>query len=98
MSVSRTTLEEIARLAYLNLEPGSSEQLNQEISSIMNFVEQLNSLDTHQTAPLFHPLSLHQRQREDVVTEAECLAELQEIAPHFDEDLYLVPKVLESDK
>lgn len=98
MSISKNTLEEIARLAYLNLEPGSEAQLNQEISSIIDFVAQLQSLNTEQTAPLFHPFALHQRQRDDEVTEEACLAQLEEIAPLFEDDLYLVPKVIEVDK
>lgn len=97
MTISSADLEKIARLAYLNIAEPSS-KLNQEISAIMDFVEQLRSVDTKDIAPLFHPFALHQQLRADVVTEEDCLAQLAEIAPLFANDLYQVPKVIESGK
>lgn len=98
MTISQKDLEKIAGLAYLDSESSSTTQLAQEVSAIMDFVEQLRSADTQNVAPLFHPLALHQRLRMDAVTEEDCIRELEEIAPLFEDDLYLVPKVIESDK
>lgn len=94
MTLSATDLKKIARLASLDTDSDNTTQLNEEINSIMDFVEQLRSLDTRDVAPLFHPLARHQRLRIDEVTEEECIAELEAIAPLFAEDLYLVPKVI----
>lgn len=98
MTLSKTDFEKIAKLACLDTSSELSAQLNEEINSIMDFVEQLRATDTQGIAPLFHPLALHQRLREDVVTEEECIAELEAMAPLFDDNLYLVPKVIESEK
>ena len=98
MTISTKDIEKIARLARLDINKEPSSQLNEEVNSIMSFVEQLRSIDTHETAPLFHPLALHQRLRADTVTEEDCLAELETIAPLFEDRLYLVPKVIESSK
>ncbi len=98
MTISPEELAKIARLAYLNVEPESAPQLTQEVSAIMDFVEQLRAVDTSQIAPLFHPFTLHQRLRTDEVTEEECLAELAAIAPHFEDNLYLVPQVIDTGK
>ena len=98
MTISHEDLAKMARLAYLNTDSSDSSHLEQEVSSIMDFVEQLCSVDTYNTEPLFHPFDLHQRQRNDEVTEEECIAELETIAPLFKGDLYLVPKVIESGK
>lgn len=97
MTLSSTDIENIARLACLDASDNTA-QLNEEINSIMNFVEQLRSMDTNGVAPLFHPLALHQRLRADELTEEECIAELEAMAPLFEDDLYLVPKVIESGK
>lgn len=94
MTISPEALENIAQLA--NLETEQSQQLADEISAIMDFVEQLISVDTKGVAPLFHPFDLHQRLRADEITEDDCLAELEAIAPLFEDDLYLVPKVLDT--
>lgn len=98
MTISSKDLEKISRLAYLNIDQEHLTQLTQEISSIMDFVDQLRTVDTQSVTPLSHPFALHQRLREDVVTEEDCIAELEAIAPLFEDNLYLVPKVIESDK
>lgn len=96
MTVSTKELDKIARLAYLEVKEDHCTLLSEEITSIMDFVDKLRSVNTTHVAPLFHPFDLHQRLRPDVVTEADCLAELKAIAPFFEDDLYLVPKVLDS--
>ena len=98
MTISVTELRSIEELAHLETNPKEIETLSNEINSIINFVEQLREINTTGIAPLFHPMDLHQRLREDIVTEEDCLAELAEIAPLFEEGLYLVPKVIDSGK
>lgn len=93
MPLSPEEFEEINELAYLDTEHSAT--LAKDIEAIMDFVEKLRLVDTKNTIPLFHPFDLHQRLRADAVTESDCLAELAEIAPLFEDDLYLVPKVLE---
>ncbi|USQ12570.1 Asp-tRNA(Asn)/Glu-tRNA(Gln) amidotransferase subunit GatC [Legionella lytica] len=98
MTITPTDLEKIAQLAYLDTDTDHMPQLIQEVNEIMDFVEQLRSVDTTDVAPLFHPFALQQRLRSDVITEESCLAELEAIAPLFEDDLYLVPQVIEQDK
>ena len=98
MTISQQDLEKIAHLAYLDTDSSDSSKLTQEISSIMDFVDQLRSVDTSNVEPLCHPFALHQRLRADAVTEADCIAELEAMAPMFEDNLYLVPKVMESGK
>jgi aspartyl-tRNA(Asn)/glutamyl-tRNA(Gln) amidotransferase subunit C len=96
MTISSNNLEKIARLASLDIDSESSAQLTEEINSIMDFVDQLRAVDTSQVEPLCHPLALHQRLRMDEITEAACVAELGALAPLFKDNLYMVPKVIES--
>ena len=95
MRLTPQDLEKIARLASLDTE--HSDKLNKDINAIMDFVDQLRSVDTDNIAPLFHPLELVQRLRPDEVTEQECLDELKAIASNFENNFYWVPKVIESD-
>lgn len=97
MTLSAADIENIARLARLDASENPF-QLYEEVNSIMNFIEQLRAVDTTNTTPLFHPLALHQRLRTDEITEEECIAELEAMAPLFEDNLYLVPKVIESGK
>ncbi len=97
MPLSASELDKLAQLAYLDTKEQSTNSLNDELNSIMNFVEQLRAANTQDVSPLFHPLAMHQRYREDEITEENCIAQLEEIAPLFEDDLYWVPKVIEGD-
>lgn len=97
MTVPTNELKKIAELACLDIEDGHH-ALADDVNKIMDFVEQLRAVDTQGVAPLFHPFDLHQPLRPDVVSEESCLAELEEIAPLFEDGMYLVPKVIDSGK
>lgn len=96
MTISQSDLDNIARLAYLDTSKEEATHLSDEIGAIMDFVEQLRAVDTKHIAPLYSPFNLHQALREDAITEENCLEQLAEIAPLFQDDLYLVPKVIDS--
>jgi len=98
MPTSEHELKKIAALAYLETNATSTQQLAQDVSSIMAFVEQLRKVNTTGVTPLSHPLDLHQRLREDQAKSENCVAQLQAIAPMFSDGLYLVPKVIDSGK
>ncbi len=98
MTISVKDLEKISQLAYLDTDIKHSPKLIEDISAIMNFVDQLRAVNTQEVEPLFHPLALNQRLRADGVTEENCLAELEALAPQFEQDLYLVPQVIDPSK
>lgn len=98
MTISFTALQAIAQLAYLETNPEDIEKLAEEINSIIDFVQHLSEIDTSDVAPLFHPMDIHQPLRPDVISEDDCSIKLAEIAPCFEEKLYLVPKVIDTEK
>lgn len=88
-------LNKIAALAYLDQEINQDE-LGRDVEAIMEFVDVLRQVDTGDASPLSHPLDLYQRLRTDAVTESNVKEELAALAPLFEEDGYLVPKIIES--
>ncbi len=98
MFTDENELHKIAALASIKLDKQTAEQLAHDVSAIMNFVEELGAIDTQNVAPLRHPLDLHQRFRQDNITEQNQVSELAKIAPKFADNLYLVPKVIEVEK
>lgn len=98
MTISAKDLEKISQLAYLDTDIEHSPKLIEDINAIMNFVDQLRAVNTQEVEPLFHPLALNQRLRADEVTEENYLAELEALAPKFEQDLYLVPQVIDQSK
>lgn len=89
------TVNHIATLARIGIDPGEVDDYAAELSRILEFVEQMSAVDTADVAPLTHPRDRLLRMREDRVTEPDQRDELQRGAPAVEAGLYLVPRVIE---
>ena len=85
----------IADLARIDVPADDVARLQQELNGILAMVDQLLAVDTSGVEPMAHPQEVHQRLREDAVTESDQHALFQSAAPQVEDDLYLVPKVIE---
>lgn len=95
MSLAETDVKKIAHLARLGIDEADVGSYAESLSSILDFVEQMNDVDTTGVQPMAHPMDAVQRLRPDVVTEADQRDKFQSIAPQTEAGLYLVPKVIE---
>ena len=95
MSLKQDEITKIANLAKLNISDEQMGDYEQRLSSILDLVEQMNSVDTTGVEPMAHPLHMTQRLREDVVTEENQREHFQEHAPSIEKGLFVVPKVIE---
>jgi aspartyl-tRNA(Asn)/glutamyl-tRNA(Gln) amidotransferase subunit C len=96
MTLQRAQIESIAHLARLELNEAEIPVYQQSLSSILNFVGELDRADTAGVTPMAHPLpGLAQRLRPDEVTEQDRHEHFQANAPQVEAGLYLVPKVIE---
>jgi len=96
MALTREQIDNIAHLARLELKESELPVYQQSLSSILEFVSQLNAAATKDVVPMAHPLpGLTQRMRADEVTEADHHERYQVNAPQVEAGLYLVPKVIE---
>ena len=95
MSLSPAEVEKIAHLARLALEPAQAAGLAQDLSRILDLVDQMNAVDTAGVEPMAHPLEMSQRLRPDEVTETDRRDAFQAVAPQTEAGLYLVPRVIE---
>ena len=84
----------IAHLARLHLSDDDLQRYAGELSAILAFIEQMNTVDTSGVVPMAHPLGMTQPLRTDVVTEPDRRDEYQANAPAVRDGLYLVPKVI----
>lgn len=94
MSISTEQLQHLSTLAYLEIDPSTAPALMADINSIINFVDHLRAVDTTTIQPLMHPMDVFQRLRLDESHECNATSQLGNIAPHFEDNLYLVPKVI----
>ena len=96
MSLNRNDIENIARLARLELAEAEIPVYVDSLTRIYDFVGELDRAPTEGIAPMAHPLpGLAQRLRADEVTEADAHERYQRNAPRVEAGLYLVPKVIE---
>ncbi len=95
MSLTIHEVERIARLARLELSETEGAATVAQLNGILDFVEQLQAVDTSAIEPMTHAVDVVQRLRPDVVTETDRRAAFQAVAPETEAGLYLVPKVIE---
>jgi aspartyl-tRNA(Asn)/glutamyl-tRNA(Gln) amidotransferase subunit C len=95
MSLDRTDVDKIAHLARLQIEEQDTPEYAQNLSNILDLVDQMQAVDTSNVSPMAHPLDAVQRLRSDSVTEENQRENLQSVAPAVENGLFLVPKVIE---
>ena len=95
MSLDKEQVQHIAMLARLKLSDEEYAESVKKLSKIVEFVDQLSSVDTTNVLPMAHPVDAAQRLRPDDVTETNDRDHYQQNAPEVVDGLYLVPKVLE---
>ncbi|MEJ2043750.1 MAG: Asp-tRNA(Asn)/Glu-tRNA(Gln) amidotransferase subunit GatC [Reinekea sp.] len=95
MSLDRSQVETVAKLARLAIDDSEINDYVSSLSSILDLVDQLQAIDTTGVEPLANPLDAAQRLRPDAVTETNQREALQTNAPQAEAGLFLVPKVIE---
>jgi aspartyl-tRNA(Asn)/glutamyl-tRNA(Gln) amidotransferase subunit C len=95
MSLDKSDIDKIARLARLSISEADTPNYINDVSNILDLIEKMNSINTDNIEPLAHPLEITARLREDKVTETDQRAHFQKIAPAVDNGHYLVPKVID---
>lgn len=95
MSLARNDVEKIAHLARLAVDGDELDPVAAGLSNILEMMEKMSVVDTQGVTPMAHPLHMVQPLRQDLVTEQDQRDLFQSIAPHTEDGLYLVPKVIE---
>ncbi|WP_415882026.1 Asp-tRNA(Asn)/Glu-tRNA(Gln) amidotransferase subunit GatC [Neptuniibacter sp. QD29_5] len=95
MSLDRSDVDKIAHLARLQIEEQDTPEYAQNLTNILDLVDQMQAVDTTDVSPMAHPLDAVQRLRSDDVTEENNREQLQSVAPAVENGLFLVPKVIE---
>jgi len=93
--LSLEQISRLAELARLELAPGESAAMQQQLGAILDMVDAMSAVDTEGVEPMSHPQEVSQRARDDVVTEADRREDFQAVAPQVEDGFYLVPKVIE---
>jgi aspartyl-tRNA(Asn)/glutamyl-tRNA(Gln) amidotransferase subunit C len=95
MNVDETTVRRIARLARIKITDEEAKSLETELSQILNWVEQLDEIDTKEVEPMTRVVAQELKKRKDEVTDGEIADDVIKNAPMADDHFYVVPKVVE---
>ena len=94
MSVSMKDVEHVAELARLTFSDEEKQKLTGQLNDILQYMEQLNRLNTDAVEPLSHVIELSNVFREDAVKPSNPREEALRNAPAKTEKFFKVPKVI----
>ncbi|MBU2533682.1 MAG: Asp-tRNA(Asn)/Glu-tRNA(Gln) amidotransferase subunit GatC [Alphaproteobacteria bacterium] len=95
MEVDEATVRRIARLARIQVTDEEVAGLGSELSGILQWVEQLDEVDTENVEPMTRVVPISLKQRDDVVTDGEKAAMVVANAPMSKDNFYVVPTIIE---
>jgi aspartyl-tRNA(Asn)/glutamyl-tRNA(Gln) amidotransferase subunit C len=95
MTLSPEEVEHIARLARLSLSEAEKELYRSQLSSILDHVARLQSLDTHDIPPTFSVLPLESVTRSDEPVPGLPAQDLLQNAPRLEGEQFRIPPVFE---
>jgi aspartyl-tRNA(Asn)/glutamyl-tRNA(Gln) amidotransferase subunit C len=95
MSVDRATVRRIARLSRIAITDDEARRLEQELSGILDWVAQLNEIDTSAVEPMTRVAAMKIKMRKDEVTDGFCADDILMNAPKVDDHYFVVPKIVE---
>jgi len=95
MSLTLDQTRWVAHLARLDLSEAELEIMTRQLSAIIEYVDQLQSINTDHVEPLAHPLPIHNVFREDEPAPSLPVDAALRNAPDRRANFYGVPAVLE---
>jgi aspartyl-tRNA(Asn)/glutamyl-tRNA(Gln) amidotransferase subunit C len=95
MAIDAATVRKVAKLARIREPEDKLELLARELSGILQWIEQLNEVDTSGVEPMTSAEAVGLPMRDDVVTEGGDPAKVLANAPKVDRGFFVVPKVVE---
>jgi len=95
MAIDAATVRKVARLARIAEPEEKLEPLARELSGILNWIEQLNEVDTDGVEPMTTAVHATLPMRDDVVTDGGDPARVLANAPKSKTNFFVVPKVVE---
>ena len=93
--IDDATIDYVGILAKLELSDEEKEQAKKDMASMLDYIDQLNELDTTGVEPMSHVFPIENVMREDVVTNGDESEKTLFNAPERKEKTFVVPKTVE---
>ena len=98
MAIDREQVRKVAHLARLELTTSEEEQFTSQLSSILEYFEQLSELDTTDVAPTTRAIETSNITRPDKLDPFPAKEELLQAAPEQQGEFFRVPKIISTDE
>ena len=95
MSIDKDTVKHIAKLARISLDEKKINSLSKDLSSIIEFIQKLNELNTEKITPLTSIINASLQPRKDEVLDGRIRDQILKNSPEKNEEFFVVPKVIE---
>ncbi len=95
MKIDKNTTLKIAKLSRIKIDDSEVDELSSQLSAIVNWVEQLNEVDTDNIEPLSNVSMAKLPLRKDIENRDDNSKEVLSNAPDKLENYFAVPKVVE---
>ncbi len=96
MKITKDTVLHVAELSRLEFKEDELDKLTEQLGNIIDYIENLNKLDTSKVDPTYHVLELSTPLRKDVVEPWLSNDEALRNSPRREDEYFVVPKVIES--
>jgi aspartyl-tRNA(Asn)/glutamyl-tRNA(Gln) amidotransferase subunit C len=91
--ITKEQVEHVAKLARLSLTEEEVELYTKQLSKILDYIDQLNEVDTSGVEPMTQPIPKINVMRDDVVKKQFQREEMLKNAPHEEYGFFRVPKI-----
>lgn len=96
--IDREQVQKVAHLARLELTPEEEQQFTSQLSGILEYVEQLNELDTSDVPPTTRAIDVSNITRADERHPYPQQEALLEQAPEREDTFFRVPQIMTNDE
>jgi aspartyl-tRNA(Asn)/glutamyl-tRNA(Gln) amidotransferase subunit C len=95
--IDREQVHKVAHLARLELTTAEEEQFTTQLSSILDYFEQLSELDTNDVEPTTRAIEVSNITRQDALQPWPEREDILDCAPERDGDFFRVPKIINAE-
>lgn len=95
MIIDKKTAKKIARLARIQVSEENLDEISDELTQIVSFMEQLNTAEVEGVKAMTSVTPMELQLREDLISDGNYRNKILKNAPQQSEGFFAVPKVIE---
>ena len=95
MSIDKNMVARISKLARIRVDEDNLSNLSEELSNIINWINQLKEVNTEDVKPLTSIIETDLFRRKDEINDGDYQEKILKNAPESSEGFFVVPKVVD---